>query len=278
MWASGGGGVVAAGDEPAIDDVGRAHRDPRRADPALRTAAHDQLALHRVQHVAARQTLDGGDPAAVALAGSDQAGVDRLAVELDGARTALALAAALLGAGQPQVLAQHVEQPLPRRRLDRAQLAVDLERELHGVPQRGRAAAMASGEIGSASNAVPSASSTALATAAAGPSIGISPTPLAPLGPNGYGTSTSRVSSSGASANVGTMQLVMLALATLPSLYTTFSSTAQPSACSVPPSIWPRTIVGLIALPTSTAWTQRRIATSQVSRSISTSTRHVAQP
>src|SRR5438552_100323 len=129
-----------------------------------------------------------------------------------------------------------------------------------------------------AHTAIPSASSAAFATAAAGPSIGISPTPFAPDGPNGYGTSTMMVSSSGASANVGTMQLVMFAFATRPSLYTTFSSTAQPSACSVPPSICPLTIDGLIALPTSTACTQRRIATSQVSRSTSTSTRHAAQP
>src|SRR5213078_914267 len=127
--------------------------------------------------------LDGDDPAAIALAGRHQARVHHLAVELDRARAALALAAALLGPGQPQVLAQHVEQPLPRRGLDRAPLAVDLERELHGSLQRGRVAAIASGEIGSSSNATPSASSTALATAAAGPSIGISPTPLAPLGP-----------------------------------------------------------------------------------------------
>src|SRR5215470_8761957 len=239
-------------------------------------AAH--TAIPRVQQRAVRQALDGGHPARIALPGGDQARVDDLAVEDHGARAALALAAALLGAGQPEILAQHVEQPLPRRHIDRARLAVDLERHLHGASQRGRLAAIASGEIGSASNAQPSASSTALATAAAGPSIGISPTPLAPLGPNGYGTSTRMVSSSGASANVGTMQLVMFALATLPSLYTTFSSSAQPSACSVPPSIWPRTIAGLIALPTSITCTQRATATSQVSRSISTSTRHAAQP
>src|SRR5207302_4757646 len=96
--------------------------------------------------------------------------------------------------------------------------AVDLDRQLHrttpmGALHRGRLAAIASGEIGSSSNATPSASSTALATAAAGPSIGISPTPLAPPGPNGYGTSTRIVSSSGASANVGTLPLLMLAVA-----------------------------------------------------------------
>src|SRR5262249_9186460 len=139
-----------------------AHRDPGRADPALRTAARDQLALHRMQHTAARQALDRDDPAPVALTGRDQAGVHRLAVELDGAGAALALAAALLGAGQSQILAQHVEQALPRRDLNRARLAVDLECELHDVPQRGRARAITSGEIGSSSNATPSASSMAL--------------------------------------------------------------------------------------------------------------------
>src|SRR6185503_18696870 len=133
----------------AVDDVGRAHRDPGRADAALRAAARDQRALHRVQHLAAREALDGDDRA----------------------RAALALAAALLGPGEPEVLAQHVEQAAPRRALDGAQLAVDLERDLHGASQRGRLRATSSGEIGSSSNAQPSASSTALATAAAGPSI-----------------------------------------------------------------------------------------------------------
>src|SRR5262249_30251345 len=123
--------------EAAIDDVRGAHRDPRGADPALRAAADDQLALHRVQQIAVRQALDGGHPAGIALPGGDQARVDGLAVEHHGARAALALAAALLGAGQPQILAQHVEQPLPRRYVDRAPLAVDLEREFHGASQRG---------------------------------------------------------------------------------------------------------------------------------------------
>src|SRR5262249_30064468 len=105
---------------------------------------------------------------------------------------------------------------LPRRRLDLAGRAVDLEHDLHDAALR--AAATTSGEIGRLSNGTPSASSTAFATAAAGPSIGISPTPFAPPGPNGYGTSTMIVSSSGASANVGTMQFVMFAFHTRPSL------------------------------------------------------------
>src|SRR6185436_14189497 len=160
-------GIVAVVDQAAIDDVGRAHRDPRGADAALRAAARDEGALHGVKQLAAREALDGGDLARVALADRDHARVDGLAVEPDRARAALALAAALLGAGEPQVLAQHVEQAAPRRALDGARLAVDLERDLHGASQRGRLRATSSGEIGSSSNAQPSASSTALATAAA---------------------------------------------------------------------------------------------------------------
>src|SRR5439155_4953987 len=150
-----------------------------------------------------------------------------------------------------KIFAQHVEQALPRIDVGAARLAVDFELDLHRS-----FSATTSGRIGIVSKATPSASPTAFATAAAGPSIGISPTPFAPHGPFGYGTSTMIVSSSGESANVGTMQFVMFAFATRPSLYTTFSSSAQPSAWSVPPSIWPRTITGLIALPTSTACTQ----------------------
>ena len=95
---------------------------PGRADAALRAAARDERALHGVQHVAAREPLDRRDRAAVALARRDEARVDDLAVEHHRARAALAFAAALLRAGEPQVLAQHVEQALPRRALDGARL------------------------------------------------------------------------------------------------------------------------------------------------------------
>src|SRR5690606_9239289 len=118
----------------------------------------------------------------------DEARVDDLAVEHHRARSALAFATAFLRTGEPDVLAQYVEQTLPRRALDGVRRTVDLERDLHDSLQRGRLAATTSGRMGMASNAQPSASSTAFATAAAGPSIGISPTPFAPLGPNGYGT------------------------------------------------------------------------------------------
>ena len=49
---------------------------------------------------AGRQALDRRDARAVDLADRDEARIDRRAVEQDGAGAALALAAALLGAGQ----------------------------------------------------------------------------------------------------------------------------------------------------------------------------------
>jgi hypothetical protein len=56
------------------------------------------------------QAFDGGDLGALVHDGQRQAGVDALAVHQHGAGAALPVVAALLGAGQVQVLAQGVEQ------------------------------------------------------------------------------------------------------------------------------------------------------------------------
>ena len=58
--------------------------------------------------------FDGGDGGAFGLQDGDEAGVDQLAVHQDGAGAALAFAAAFLGAGEVEVLAQDVEQALHR--------------------------------------------------------------------------------------------------------------------------------------------------------------------
>src|SRR5690242_4952344 len=75
--------------------------------------------------------LAGLHAPAIRLACRDEARVDDLAVEQHRARTALALAATFLRAGEAAVLAQHVEQSLPRRALDGARLAVHFHRDLH---------------------------------------------------------------------------------------------------------------------------------------------------
>jgi hypothetical protein len=66
--------------------------------------------LDGAQLAAVGEPFDGGDLAAVALHGERQAPVHPRAVDEHGARAAGALVAALLGAGEPDLLAQPVEQ------------------------------------------------------------------------------------------------------------------------------------------------------------------------
>ena len=101
----------------------------RRADAALRSAVRDERFLHRVQLPAVRNAFDRRQRRALHLQDRRQAAVDQLAVEEHRARAALPLAAAFLGAGQVQLLAQHVEQPRHRVGLDADGLAVDGERD-----------------------------------------------------------------------------------------------------------------------------------------------------
>src|SRR5690606_12919654 len=71
-----------------------------RADAALRAAVIGHALLQWSEVIAVAQALHGHHLAAVALADHHQAGVDGLAIEKHRAAAALALAAALLGAGQ----------------------------------------------------------------------------------------------------------------------------------------------------------------------------------
>src|SRR5262249_47202877 len=82
------------------------------AEPALHRTRLDERLLHRVELLAVGQPLDRDDRAALGLAARDQARADEDTVEVDRARPALALLAGVLGAGQPEPLAQHVEQAL----------------------------------------------------------------------------------------------------------------------------------------------------------------------
>jgi hypothetical protein len=64
-----------------------------------------------------------------------QAGEDRNAVDLHGARPAVTLVAGDLGAGQPEVLAQNVSERCPHRRFHLVALAVDAQLK-HAVSRR----------------------------------------------------------------------------------------------------------------------------------------------
>ena len=93
---------------------------PGRADAALRAAGLEERLLQR----RSSRPPSAARPSTVRTAcpstwqTGHQAGVDHRAVDQHRAGAALALAAALLGAGQAEVLAQHVEQPAHAGDLD----------------------------------------------------------------------------------------------------------------------------------------------------------------
>src|SRR5262249_53912694 len=126
-----------------VADAGDDH--PRRAEAALHAAGLHHGALERVEPagVAFAQRLHGGDPPPHRLLGVDEAGVHHLAVEDDGARAALAPAAALLGAGEAEA-ADGVQQPGAAREDAGPLGAVDVQGELFVLHFRALALAAAS--------------------------------------------------------------------------------------------------------------------------------------
>ena len=77
---------------------------------ALQRVLLDERLLHQVQFVVGGQAFDGGDLPPLDRDGEHQAGVHPPAVDQHGAGATLAVVAALLAAGQPQVIAQGVQQ------------------------------------------------------------------------------------------------------------------------------------------------------------------------
>ena len=111
----------------------RGHDHARDADAALRSPMLDERVLEGVKAIALGQALDGLDGGAIRLIREHQAGVDGLAVHEHRARAALALAAAFLGPGQAQVLAQHVDEPLVAAHPQAPRLAVHGAGEVEGI-------------------------------------------------------------------------------------------------------------------------------------------------
>src|SRR5580658_6602523 len=120
-----------------------------------------------------REAFDGLDHCAFSLQHGNEATVDKLAVHAHGAGAALAFAASLLGAGQAQIFAQHVEKALHGRRIHARSFAVDGEADgcppcahkATGSASVSRAASVvkrSSGSSGMALKAMPVASRMAL--------------------------------------------------------------------------------------------------------------------
>ena len=72
----------------------------------------EELLLQRMQRGAIGHAFDGFDLAAFGLDAEDQAGADQTAIDGDRAGAAVAGAAAFLGAGEADAVAQRVEQRL----------------------------------------------------------------------------------------------------------------------------------------------------------------------
>jgi hypothetical protein len=98
----------------------------------------DEGLLHRMQRpVRLGETLDRRDVTAFGRGGKREAGQHTPAVDDHGACAALAVVAALLGACQPEVLAQRVEQRGADIECNEMLVAVDPQREADrraGVP------------------------------------------------------------------------------------------------------------------------------------------------
>src|SRR6478672_3342453 len=138
------------------------------------------------------QSFDRLHVRAVRLRERHEAGADGGAINEHRTSAALPFSASFLRPGEPELLAQNVEQPGHRRRGGVARLAVQSESH----------SARCSGVAGISLTSIESARR-ALTTAGAGPSIGSSPKPFAPNGPPGYGFSSITTSNSGVSSDVG---------------------------------------------------------------------------
>src|SRR5882672_3868848 len=101
------------------------HDHARLTVAALRHVVLDPGLLHLVQRGALRQAFDGRDLLPGSRADREGARADRRAVEMYGARPALGDAAAVFGAGEADLLADHPEQRRIGVDIDLVGLAID---------------------------------------------------------------------------------------------------------------------------------------------------------
>ena len=89
----------------ALDQVACLHHQARGAETALHRAVGDEGLAQPLARLPYDHALDGHQLTPVAVGREHEAGIYRRPVHDDGAGTALALAAAVLGAGEPEPLA-----------------------------------------------------------------------------------------------------------------------------------------------------------------------------
>src|SRR2546430_9970516 len=116
----------------ALEQVVRGHDQARRAEAALHRAGFDEGFLDRVTI----EPFDGDDRAPVGLPGLDEARANQCAVEIHGARSALALLARVLRPIKAESLAQQITEALALPdAVGRAGRAVGAAFDLHAAAQ-----------------------------------------------------------------------------------------------------------------------------------------------
>src|SRR5437016_1811665 len=116
-----------------VEERFRRHQDPGGAVAALRGAEVGESCLQGMQLRAAAEAFDRFHRAGLALGGQHQAGKLRHAVDQHRAGAALAQLAAVLGAGEAEVLAQYFEQRLVAGAGQLDGFAVDAEAQLQAA-------------------------------------------------------------------------------------------------------------------------------------------------
>ena len=106
---------------------------PWRAVAALKCVVLDEGRLQWVQHITARDALNGGNARSVVHDRQSQTRIDPPAIEQHGACATCTLIAALLCPGQLQMLAQSVEQRGARIQAQTLRVAIDNQLDLDGV-------------------------------------------------------------------------------------------------------------------------------------------------
>src|SRR5690242_6393947 len=136
VWIGGAAADIAAhifADRIVVSGMAFANARDRRHDLAGRAVAAleavmiDEGLLHRVEcSIAPGEAFDGRDRPSLGGSGQRQAGENVPSVGKHGAGAALAVVAAFLRAGQPEMLAQRIEKRRPRVELERIALTIDL--------------------------------------------------------------------------------------------------------------------------------------------------------
>src|SRR5262245_23558303 len=101
---------VPVGTRRRVQQGLRGEEDPRYAVSALRGAELREGLLEGMERAPLGEALDGEDRRVLALDGQRETGEHRLPVQEDRAGPALSELAAMLGPGQREVLAQHLEE------------------------------------------------------------------------------------------------------------------------------------------------------------------------